>query len=267
MIPDTHTTTETVPLAEDDERLLRGQLTTRARLFRHIALMPLTFFMNATLSSIPVGAMAMVIAGLEHLSGLKIFAHSATLVLLVVVWLGVAAIANVLVFRSTLSRYRRGVAANASLKADLDGGLKYCEMLRIEEALCVQENEHSALGYFCRISDGRVMFILDHDSACWEDEDLAKGYRRGVDPRQEHFVPADTLRVCRAPASGHVLKEEFSGQRVPVVEGIYWTDVTKLPEHGTFMDINWTTVLAQYKHDRVNWAEGVKRTDDESATA
>jgi hypothetical protein len=259
---------DVVPLSADDKQALRAHLMTRTRLVKDIAMMPLALFAFTALSAIPAGFVALLIAGLEALFDMPLLMHKVTQVLLAGLWLGVAMVANYFVFRGTVAEYRLRFADNAPLRRDLAGSVKHCETLQIEEALCVQENEHSGLGYFCRLADGRVIFMFDYASPSWEDDDLATGYRRGIDPRQERFVPTHTLRVCRAPASGRVFDEEFSGEPVPLVEGIYWTDVTKLPDSGTFIGKSWKAVLARYKRDkkRVNWDEVIKRAEKTSGT-
>ena len=51
---------------------------------------------------------------------------------------------------------------------------------------------------------------------------------------------------------------------MPLLQGIYWTDVTKLPESGTFIAKSWKAVLVQYKREKrgVDWAEVIKRAEE-----
>jgi hypothetical protein len=265
--PDTPHATTTVQLTDDERRVLRSQLITRGRLLKDIALMPLALFGFTLLATLPVGLLVLLIAGVDTLFGLTLLKDAGLFV--PVVWAISVIVVNGFAFRGTVAEYRARFATNAPLEADLAAGIKQCETLRIDEALCVQENEHGGLGYFCRVADGRVIFVLDYASASWEDEDLAAGYRRGVDPRQERFVPTDTLRVCRGPARGHVFDEDFSGSPVPRVEGIYQADVAGLPESGTFVEAGWQAVCRQYLQDanRVNWAEVTARDDKARADA
>jgi hypothetical protein len=238
------------------------------RLAKELAQMPLGLFMFSALATLPVGLLAALIAGIDQLLGLSLLQSRITSNVLIGIWIVSVLVANYFAVRSWLPDFRGRLARNAPFKIDLAGGVKQCETLPIEEALCVQENEHQGLGYFCRVADGRVVFVLDYESASWEDEDLAEGYRRGVDPRQERFVPKSSLHVCRAPASGFVFDEEFNGDRVPLVEGIYWTDVERLPESGSFVDKSWKSVLAKYKRekDRVDWTEVIARAAKQAAT-
>lgn len=258
---------ESVPLIDEERKQLRASLMTPGRMLKDILIMPLALFMFTAFSAIPAGLVALVLVGVGAVLGVNFLDNRITLGVLLVLWLGVAVVANYFVFRSSVPEYRARFARNAPLKSDLAGGVKQCESLRIEEALCVQEDEHKGLGYFCRVADGRVIFELDYGSQSWEDEDLAEGYRRGVDPRQEKFLPAEHLRLCWAPASGMIFEEAFSRARVPLVEGIYWTDVTKLPESGTFIKKSWPKVVAQYKRDkrRVDWTELLQSVGMEAA--
>jgi hypothetical protein len=257
--------TELIPLTDENNQALRAGLMTPGRRIKEIALMPLALILFIALANVPViGLVTLILAGSDSLFGTHLLVTPTMRVVVPVLCVVVAIAVSYFMLRSWLRDYRERLAMSAPLKSDLAGGVKQCETLRIEEALCVQEDEHSGLGYFCRVADGRVILVLDYESASWEDEDLAAGYRRGVDPRQERFVPSDTLRLCRAPVSGFVFDEEFSGERVPLLQGIYWTDVTKLPESGTFIAKSWKAVLVQYKREkrRVDWAEVIKRAEE-----
>jgi len=263
MTPDTLPGRQTVPLTDEDRAILRGYLFTRARFVRDLAMMPMGAFALVALCGLPVGLLVLLVAGVDHVLGLSVLQHPATGLLFLGLWLLLVAVAGFYSMRHTVAEYRARFAANAPLQADLAAGVKEIETLRIEEALCVQENEHGGLGYFCRVADGRVIFVIDSASASWEDEDLAEGYRRGVDPRQERFVPTDTLRLCRAAASGYVFEEEFSGAPVPRVEGIYWTDVTRLPDSGTFVRRPWKKIRSTcaQAEKRVDWTEVIERAE------
>lgn len=261
MTPTTARGIETVPLTDRDREILSGQLFTRGRFARDLAMLPLGLFAGVALCGLPVGLLVLLVAGLDYLLGTSLLQHRVTGLLFLALWVALTLVAFAYSMRHSVAEYRSRFAANAPLKADLASGVKHCEALRIEEALCVQENEHSGLGYFCRVADGRVIFVIDYASASWEDEDLAEGYRRGVDPRQERFVPTDTLRLCQAAASGYVFEEDFSGAPVPRVEGIYWTDVTRLPDSGTFIDQPWEKVRSTcaQAEKRVDWTEVIER--------
>lgn len=261
MTPDTLPGRQTAPLTDEDRAILRAYLFTRARFARDLAMMPLGVFALVALCGLPVGLLVLLVAGVDHVLGLSVLQHRVTGLLLLGLWLLLVVSIGFYSMRHTVAEYRARFAANAPLQADLAAGVKEIETLRIEEALCVQEDEHSGLGYFCRVADGRVIFVIDDASASWEDEDLAAGYRRGVDPRQERFVPTDTLQLCRAQASGYVFEETFSGAPVPRVEGIYWTDVTRLPDSGTFIDRPWEEVRSTCAQaaKRVDWTEVIER--------
>lgn len=263
MTPKAPRSCETVPLTDRDREILRGQLFTRAQFARDLAMLPLGLLVCTALCGLPVGLLVLLVVGLDALLGTSLLQAPVTGLLFFGLWVVLAALAFAYSARRALAETRSRYAANAPLEADLASGMKQCEALRIEEALCVQENEHSGLGYFCRVADGRVIFVIDDESASWEDEDLAAGYRRGVDPRQERFVPTDTLRLYRAAASGYVFEEEFSGAPVPRVEGIYWTDVTRLPDSGTFVRRPWEKIRSTCAQaaKRVDWAEVIERAE------
>ena len=263
MTPKTPRNLETVPLTDRDREILRGSRFTRVQYARDLAMLPVGLLACAALAGLPVGLLALLVVGLDALLGTSLLQNRGTGLLFLTVWIVLTVVAFAYSARRALAETRSRYAASAPLEADLASGVKQCEALRIEEALCVQENEHSGLGYFCRVADGRVIFVLDYASASWEDEDLAEGYRRGVDPRQERFVPTDTLRLCRAAASGYVFEEEFSGAPVPRVEGIYWTDVTRLPDSGTFVRRPWEKIRSTcaQAEKRVDWAEVIERAE------
>lgn len=259
---------ESIPLSDEERKQLRAQRVSPWRMIRdYVLYMPLLLFFVAGVAALPSGLVAAFLALLDHFFDLKLLAHGITRSLLIGLWgmlvLGFAAYGT----RESWREYRSRSKQRAPVQSDLAGGVKQCQTLRIDEALCVQEDEHEGLGYFCRLADGRVIFVVDHESQSWEPEDLAAGYRRGVDPRQEKFVPAETLRLCWAPASKFVFDEAFSGARVPLVDGIYWTDVTKLPDSGTFIKKPWAEVVTQYKQDkrRVDWTDAIKQAEEEAA--
>jgi hypothetical protein len=122
------------------------------------------------------------------------------------------------------------------------------------------------LGYFWRITDGRVFFIYDEGSACWELEGLAEGYRRGVDPRHERFVPLRTLNILWTQSSKIVLADEFSGKPTLLADGIYEGDFPESEnEFGgpTQVHKTWEEIINSYRRDscRVNWSEVISSVE------
>lgn len=57
--------------------------------------------------------------------------------------------------------------------------------------------------------------------------------------------------AARVPGSSErqVFGEGFSGARVPLAQGIYWIDVTKVPESGGSIRTSWKAGLARYKRN------------------
>ena len=182
------------------------------------------------------------------------------------IWLAPIAVISFFIIRSFIQDCRKKQLRNAPIRADIASGLKIGETLEIEEALCIQEVEHQGLGYFCRITDGRVFFIYDEGSACWEREDLAEGYRRGVDPRHERFVPLRTLKIWWTKNSKIVLADEFSGEPTPLVDGIYEGDFPESENEfdgPTQVHKTWEEIMNSYKRDsyRVIWSDVISSAD------
>jgi hypothetical protein len=122
------------------------------------------------------------------------------------------------------------------------------------------------LGYFCRTTDGRVFFILDRLSAFFYPEVLAEGYRCGVDPRHERFVPLQTLEIWWTPHSKFVFAEKFSGEPAPLVDGIYEGDFPESePEFSRAIQVHktWDEIMNSYRRDsyRVNWSDAITSVD------
>lgn len=263
---------KTAPLTESDIAILNQRTYSKGRFLRECAMLPMRIGAISTVALTPlllVSTLSLVIYRLFSSSPVTSPAVDSVLLTL---WIPTSVIIAFFVIRSFLRESKERQLHNPALRADLENGVKIGETLEFEEALCIQEVEHRGLAYFCRTSDGRVFLILDEASACWEDEDLAEGYRRGVDPRQERFVPLSTLTIWQAPNSKIHLEEELSGAPVPLIQGIYEVDYALnefIVAGGEFgrpplIHQSWDEILRSYRCDsaRVNWSEIIARAND-----
>lgn len=263
---------KTAPLTESDIAILNQRMYSKGRFLKGIAMLPIRIGAISTVALIPLLLVSTLSSVIYRLFSSSPVTSPAVDSVLLALWLPTTVIIAFFVIRSFLRESKERQRHNPALRADLENGVKIGKTLEFLEALCVQETEHRGLAYFCRTSDGRVFLILDEASACWEDEDLAEGYRRGVDPRQERFVPLSTLTIWQAPNSKMYLEEEFSGTPVPLIEGIYeggdpLDDFIRAGgEFGRPPQIHqsWDEILRSYRCDsaRVDWSEIIARADD-----
>lgn len=263
------TDAKTAPLTESDIAFLNQRLFGKGRFLKEFAMLPMRISALSIIALPPLLLGTGLCLVVYRLFSSASVTPSAVGRVLVTLWLPTILIIAFFVIRSFLRDYKERQLHNPSLRADLEMGVKIGETLEIEEALCVQEVEHRGLFYFCRVSDGRVFLILDEASACWDDEDLAEGYRRGVDPRQKRFVPLGTLTIWHAPNSKMFLGEEFSGPPVPLIEGIYegspFDDFPR--DDGDFgrppqVHTSWEEIVRSYPV-RVDWSEIIARAGHE----
>lgn len=265
------TSPKTAPLTEADIAVLKRRIGSKGRFLKEFALLPLRIIAISVVAMLPLMLATILSVYIYRLFSNSQVAPSTLALILVTLWLSTALIIAFPVIRSFLREGKERQLHTPALRADLENGVKIGETLEFEEALCVQEVEHRGLAYFCRTSDGRVFLILDEASPCWEYEDLAEGYRRGVDPRQERFVPLTTLTIWQVPHSKMFLEEEFSGTPVPRIEGIYevgdsLNDFIKSSEFGRPPQIHqsWDEILRSHRCDsaRVDWSEIIARAED-----
>jgi hypothetical protein len=257
---------ETVPLTASDIATLKRYIFSSGSLLRELAMLPIGIGAFGILAGIPAGLVFLLGVGVYPLFSSTPLNSRALSQVVCLIWLASIPVISFFIIRSFIRDCRRRLLRNAPIRADLASGVKIGEILEIEEALCIQEVEHRGLGYFCRITDGRVFFIYDEGSACWELEDLAEGYRRGVDPRHERFVPLRTLKIWWTQSSKIVLADEFSGKPTLLADGIYEGDFPESEnEFGgpTQVHKTWEEIINSYRRDscRVNWSEVISSVD------
>ncbi len=119
-----------------------------------------------------------------------------------------------------------------ALRRDIDGHKVIDENYKVAEAKRFQEPEHGGLMYFLRMDDDRVMVLYDHESVELEME--------GKDALNSSFKPCRELHIVRAPNTEYFIKQEFSGERVPLSDPIELTaPPDQWPEQEAWCEIPW----------------------------
>jgi hypothetical protein len=149
-----------------------------------------------------------------------------------IVILGASA-AAVIAARSTRRWLKGWRDTRPLLRADIDGGQVVEEHYEFDAAKRFQEPEHGGLMYFLRTTEDQVLVVYDYESQ-----------NRGVrdeDPLSGAFQPTTNLVLVRAPNSGFVISEQFSGAPVTSGPPRELTVAPKFwPEDRGYCDIPWS---------------------------
>jgi len=90
------------------------------------------------------------------------------------------------------------------LRADLEGGQVVEELYQFTAAKRFQEPEHGGLFYFLLTTDEKVLVLYDAES-----QNLGAA---GEDPLGSPFKAYTRLSMVRAPNTGYVINQRFSGE-------------------------------------------------------
>jgi hypothetical protein len=165
----------------------------------------------------------------RKLLGVDYGLHSATALWVV----GIAApLCAALAVRGSVRWVKRGQDRRPALRADLAAAQVVEEHLVFDAAKRFQEQEHGGLLYLLRTVEGRVFTLHDPES-----QEL--GMQDG-DPLASGFRPMSRLAMVRAPQSGFVISQTFSGEPLSLGEPIV-LDVgpEQWPESEAYCSIPW----------------------------
>ena len=157
------------------------------------------------------------------------------------VWIGGGGFAMVVIWLAL--ELRRLVESRTTRRrailADLDAGLVEEEELSVLEVKRFQEPEHGGLIYFLRVTDDRILVLYDYESQ-------ALGVD-GEDPLASSFCPRQTLQRVQAPCSRDVLRQEFSGEPLPLPPPVMLAaKPERWPEPEEFSGTPWHELDATY---------------------
>lgn len=131
-----------------------------------------------------------------------------------------------------LRHRRRLTGVRQHLQQDLAGAEVDEQRLAFVAAKRFEEPEHGGLFYALRTADHRV--YVHYDLA---GQTLVIAGKRA---EASQFQPRSTLIIARAPASGFVVGEDWSGELLqPPGTLALGVDPDRWPEHGTFCRIPW----------------------------
>ena len=131
------------------------------------------------------------------------------------------------------------------LAADLDAGRVVEELYQFTAAKRFQEPEHGGLMYFLRTTDDKVLVLYDYDSS-----NLGA---REEDPFGSDFEPRDNLLIVRAPKTGYVISEQFSGVSLDAGDPLKLTIAPQLwPQSEAYCDIPWNELEKRLSTSRSN---------------
>lgn len=125
------------------------------------------------------------------------------------------------------------------LEADIAGGKAVEDRCRFVAAKRFQEPERGGLIYFLHSDDDRVFVVYDHES-----QDLGAN---GGDPLSGGFRPRGELVTARAPNTGDVVKQEFSGAALDAGKPIpLFATPDHWPEAEAWCDVPWNELEHRY---------------------
>ncbi|MEI7473625.1 MAG: hypothetical protein WCK67_02500 [bacterium] len=129
------------------------------------------------------------------------------------------------------------------IEQEIKEGLVTEETYNVEEAICFIEIEHGGLSYFLKLNDGRIMFIYDYESPCWDDEeDENLSEQELIEKKQEKFLPTKEIKFIKSPITNFTIKEQYLGEKIKP-NGIYDFFDIDIPEHGEFINYKWDELI------------------------
>ena len=189
---------------------------------------------------------------------------ASSLLVIVVIWLGMAWLARKLFdadvgLRSSAAVWIWGVAILLTgifaaissvrwvldwkdhrplLQADIDAARVAEEHYVFTAAKRFQESEYGGFIYFLRTADEKVFTLFDHES-----QDLGA---QGSDPLKSSFFPRSSLIMVKAPRSDWVISKNFSGEMLEAGDPIELVLSPKeWPESERYCDIPWVELEAK----------------------
>jgi hypothetical protein len=159
-----------------------------------------------------------------------------------VVIAGVVACAAYSVF-STVRWMKKWRDMRRALRADLESEEIAEEHYEFIGAKRFQEPEHGGLMYFLRTVDNKVFVLFDYESQGLGAE--------GQDPLASEFRPREKFDLVRAPHSGIVLAQSFSGAPLEIGAPIEFSvGPSKWPEWDCYCDIRWDELENRFGENR-----------------
>lgn len=119
-----------------------------------------------------------------------------------------------------------------ALQQDVDGNKVAVERYKVTDVKRFQEPPRGGLIYFLRMDGDRVLVLYDQESKELEMD--------GKDALASSFKPCRKLHLVRTPNTGYILSQEFSGERVPLIDPIDLTvSPNQWPENESWCQIPW----------------------------
>ena len=139
---------------------------------------------------------------------------------------------------SSVRWVKTGEGDRAAIREDIEKAEVLIENHRVLGVKRFQEPEHGGQFYFLRMSDDKVLVLFDHES-----QDIGAD---GNDSLLSSFQPRAELTIVRAPATGHVIEQTFSGAAMTAEETLELViPPDQWPDEGSWCDIPWDDLAAR----------------------
>jgi hypothetical protein len=130
-----------------------------------------------------------------------------------------------------------------ALGADLESGEVEEEHYEFTAAKRFQESEHGGMMYFLRTVDDKVFVLFDYESQGLGAE--------GQEPLASEFQPREKFELVRAPHSGIVLEQNFSGTPLEIGAPIELAvGPSKWPEWECYCEVKWEELDERFGRSR-----------------